>query len=80
MALWTLWAGGRQKRFLRGFLARGIPVAVVCGVDRRSAAARSEQPGLRVYQLVDIEPSIDRCIDNAHDLLVLVGEEIGRAS
>ncbi|MBT5248295.1 MAG: hypothetical protein HOL65_05845 [Microbacteriaceae bacterium] len=49
-------------------------------MDRRSAAARSEQPGLRVYQLVDIEPSIDRCIDNAHDLLVLVGEEIGRAS
>lgn len=73
-------AGKVPSAVIAAAVARGIPVAVVCGVDRRSAAARSEQPGLRVYQLVDIEPSIDRCIDNAHDLLVLVGEEIGRAS
>lgn len=73
-------AGKVPSAVIAAAVARGIPVAVVCGVDRRSAASRSEQPGLRVYQLVDIEPSIDRCIDNAHDLLVLVGEEIGRAS
>jgi glycerate 2-kinase len=59
-------------------LARGIPVVVVCGVDKRSATSVTATPALSVYSLLDIEPDLDRCIDNAYELLVQVGQEIGR--
>ena len=59
-------------------LARGIPVVVVCGVDKRSATSVTATPALSVYSLLDIEPDVNRCIDNAYELLVQVGQEIGR--
>lgn len=59
-------------------LARGIPVVVVCGVDKRSATSVTATPALSVYSLLDIEPDVNRCIDNAYELLGQVGQEIGR--
>ena len=59
-------------------VARGIPVVVVCGVDKRSATSVTATPALSVYSLLDIEPDVNRCIDNAYELLVQVGQEIGR--
>jgi hypothetical protein len=53
-------------------------VMVVCGVDKRSATSVTATPALSVYSLLDIEPDVNRCIDNAYELLVQVGQEIGR--
>ena len=59
-------------------LVRGIPAVVVCGADKRSGKSGTATPGLSVYSLLDIEPDVNRCMEDAYELVVQVGQEIGR--
>lgn len=52
---------------------RGVPVVVVCGLDRRSSPG-----GLDVIALSAYEPDPERSIRGAAGLLQRAGEEIGR--
>lgn len=52
---------------------QGVPVVVVCGVDRRSS-----REGVDVIALSSYEPDPDRSIRDASSLLQRAGEEIGK--
>jgi glycerate kinase len=56
--------------------SRGIPVVAVCGRSSLSAAALRAAGIGATYRLTDLEPDVDRCIQNASTLLELLGERV----
>jgi glycerate kinase len=54
----------------------GVPVVAVCGRVQVSSEALRTAGIDAAYALVDIEPDLQRCMDNAEELLQRLGEQV----